>query len=77
VRQVNQRSIYYCPFCDAAIAETNLQWDKPPRTPAAVEYDRVEAVIREHLLSEHPIRWRLNRRLRRAMRQSRLAVEGA
>lgn len=63
---------YQCPFCGVIVTGTNFEWGYVATDPG--EADRVEADLREHLLAEHPIRWRLNWRLRRAMRQSILNI---
>ena len=57
------RTQFVCPFCKDVILETE--------TTLRPDYDGQEATVRAHLLARHPIRWRLSRRFRAAMRLSR------
>lgn len=50
---------FCCPFCGVDVIHAF----------GAYDHDEVEAELRDHLLEEHPIRWRLSRRFRRAMRR--------
>jgi hypothetical protein len=55
---------FICPFCDLVVHETdNPIWDVV----------RAEATTRLHLLAHHPIRWRLSRKFRRAMKTGKAA----
>lgn len=51
-----------CPFCKTVVAETPV--------PFMGDRAELEKATRDHLISAHPIRWRLHRRFRRAMRVS-------
>lgn len=53
------RQRFLCPFCPDVIIE--VAWPSYP----IVE---VEGALRLHLLEKHPVRWRLSRRFRRAMK---------
>lgn len=51
---------YLCPFCREEIC----------RFDYSMAFDKIEEICRTHLVEEHPIRWRLSPKIRRAMRQS-------
>jgi hypothetical protein len=58
---VNQSQRFVCPFCRETIVETG--WP-------TYDHDEIEVAVRSHLTQSHPIRWRLSRKFRRAMRLS-------
>lgn len=54
-------TIYICPFCGEGVASTS---------GFLYDADDLERDLRVHVRSRHPIRWRLNRKFRSAMRHS-------
>jgi hypothetical protein len=49
---------FICPFCKEAVIEETL-WD---------DHAKTEAALYAHVVGRHPIRWRLSRRFRNAVR---------
>ncbi len=58
---IDQRQYFVCPFCKAKLAYS-------PWPMSANDYLEAEEQIAAHIRARHPIRRRLNRDLRRAMR---------
>lgn len=52
---------FVCPFCSAKLAYS-------PWPMSAYDYAMAEEQLSDHLLSEHPIRWRLSRKFRKVVK---------
>lgn len=52
-------TLFVCPFCGETVVSAVLEDD-------LIE---IEYRLRRHLLQEHPIRWRLSRKYRQAMKK--------
>ena len=65
LRREPNTTVMVCPFCarDMCSYETGA-W------VSVYDYKRQEEMVVAHLRAHHPIRWRLNREMRRAIRGS-------
>ena len=57
---------FVCPFCGGMLFETGFPM------MAAAELELAEITCGQHMLLKHPIRWRLNRHFRRALKEFRV-----